>query len=305
MGLVHLLRSRKALAKSIQVSSSINSKRPLSERSALMERLSVLIKEKISKFRCSDHSGTEELVLRASSDIYEEMKSSLNADHCSYCSISLITCVRCIHNVEDNANVETIYADSVSDWSSRKASKIHVVVFDDLIQRMPSLASVVLTGPLLSAINNAKSPFLARESIKLLSMLYKHDGTQAEELMSKKASDTLKECCSRVADTLKGALGNASLQKAKDRNEVLLATKRLVHYMKVQKEGLLTDAELCELQDTLKTVGENCESARTKQMCSQLSDTITGLERRDKVQDSKPKRSKTSKTPKSRKKQKK
>ena len=102
-----------------------------------MERLSALVKEKISKFRCSDRPGAQELALKASSDICEELMSSLNGAHCSCCSVALITAVRCIPNVEENADAKALYVDSTRDWSCRKATKIHACVFDDLIQRMP------------------------------------------------------------------------------------------------------------------------------------------------------------------------
>ena len=96
-----------------------------------------MVKDKISKFRCSDSSTSEELALKASSGIYEEMKHSLDLSHCAVCSVALITAVRCIPNVEDNAEVKSIYVGALDEWSSRKTSKIHACVFDDLIQRMP------------------------------------------------------------------------------------------------------------------------------------------------------------------------
>ena len=135
--LVPLLRSRKALARSIQASSIVNVKKSLNERNALVKHLSALVREKISKFRGSDLPGAGELALKASSDIWEELMSSLNGVHCSCCSVALITAVRCIPNVEENADVKAMYVDSVREWSSRKATKIHACVFNDLIQRMP------------------------------------------------------------------------------------------------------------------------------------------------------------------------
>ena len=134
-------------------------------------------------------------------------------------------------------------------------------------------------------------------------MLYKNDGTKTEERLSEKASSSLKESCSEVAGTLKDALGNTSLQKTKDKNEILLATKQFIHYLKAREEGVLTDTEICALQGALKTAGENCTSTGTKQLCSQLSDAMSSLARQEQAKDTKPtKRSKTPKTPKSQKK---
>lgn len=135
--IVPILRSRKTIAKSIEALSPGNANKSLSQKNALIERLSALVKDKISKFRCSDQSEVEEVAMKAVSDIYEEMKHSLNAAHCSCCSVALITAVRCIPKVEENNEVKGIYLGAVEDWSSRKATKIHASVFDGLIQRMP------------------------------------------------------------------------------------------------------------------------------------------------------------------------
>mmetsp|Transcript_4912 Transcript_4912/g.11246 ORF Transcript_4912/g.11246 Transcript_4912/m.11246 type:complete len:1423 (+) Transcript_4912:56-4324(+) len=303
--IVPILRSRKAIAKSIQASSSANAKKSLNEKNALLDRLSLLMKDKISKFRCSEGSSSQEVALKASSDIYEEMKQSLNVSHCSCCSVALITAVKCIPNAEGSDEIKDIYSTAIDEWSSRKTTKIHSCVFDDLIQRMPSQASLILVEPLMTAAAGAHSPFLKCESIKLLSAIYKHDASNSEEVMSKDAKSAVTKCCSKVAETLKDALGDSSLKKAKHRDEVLSAIKNVVNYVKAQDEGILTESELCSLQETLKAVGGNCKSAGMKQLCVQVSDTISRLPRRSEVEEQKPKRSKTPKTPKSSKKPKK
>lgn len=135
--IVPILRAYKSLLKGIQSSSSTNAKKSLSERNALADRLSALVKNKLSKYRSCDASNVEELALKASTSIVEEMTRSLNAAHCSCCSVALITAVRCIPNVEDSQAVKELYVSVTNDWSCRKATKIHCCVFDDVIKRMP------------------------------------------------------------------------------------------------------------------------------------------------------------------------
>mmetsp|Transcript_7497 Transcript_7497/g.16230 ORF Transcript_7497/g.16230 Transcript_7497/m.16230 type:complete len:1444 (-) Transcript_7497:183-4514(-) len=298
--IVPILRSRRLIAKSIETSSSVNVKKSLSERKALLDRLTALVTGKISKFRCGDDSDAEEVALKASSDIYEEMKRSLNVDHCSCCSVALITVVRCIPGVEENSDIKDIYVGTVKDWSSRKATKIHACVFENLIQRMPSLASLILTEPLMVSARGAHSSFLKCESIKLVSSIYKHDGTKGEELLSKKAISSMKEYCNKFADTLTDALGDSSLQKSKHRDAVLTVTKHFINYVKSQDVGILTAEEIHALHNALKTVKANCRSVGMKKMCSHMSDTVTSLSKREA-----PKRTKPNKVPKSSKKQKK
>ena len=298
--IVPILRSRKAIAKSIQSSTSTNTKKSLSEKNALMERLSTLVKDKISKYRCSDGSSSAgELAVKASSDIYEEMKHSINLAHCSCCSLALITTIRCIPDVEDNTEVKDIYVSAIKDWSTRKATKIHACVFEDLILRMPSLASLILVEPLMAAASGAHSPFLKCESIKLMSSIYKNDASNSDNM---KANSAMKKDCSKVANALEGALGDSNLQKAKHRDEVLISTKHFVNYVKAQNEVILTESELSSLQQTMKKAGGKCKGGM-KNLCSQVLETIASLLKD--AQDEEKKPNKRPKAPKSSKKQKK
>ena len=135
--LLPILKARKVLAKSAQVSTDANARKVADEKKTLTDRLSSLIKDKLSKYRCTGEEVDLELVLKASSDIYDETKSSLNSAQCSCCSLALVTLVRCIPDVEDCVDVKKIYSDAVSNWSTQKSTKIHSLLFGDLIQRMP------------------------------------------------------------------------------------------------------------------------------------------------------------------------
>jgi len=291
--IVPILRSRKAIEKSIASSTSTNTKKSLSEKKALLDRLTVLVKDKISKFRISANESSEELVLKASSDIYEEMKRSLSLAHCSCCSVALITTLRCIPNVEDSDEVKDIYVSAIDDWSSRKATKIHTCVFEDLIHRMPSLASLILIEPLAAASKDAHSPFMKCSSIKILSSIYKHDGS--EESMSQKAISNTKKSCSKVVETLISSLADSSLtHKAKLRDEVLNSTKHFINYIKGHEdEGLLSSAELSSLKQSISEVGDK-KSGRVKQNCEQLVEALSKIDLAEKK-----KQSKRTKTPKS------
>lgn len=134
--------------------------------------------------------------------------------------------------------------------------------------------------PLVAAANNARSPFLKCESIKLLSAIYKHDVSKSEEGMSVNARREMKLYCSKVAAAFDRALGDSSLQKSKHRDEVLLSTKNFILYLKSHEEGILGESDLSSLQSTLKTVEGNINSAGMKQLCSQVSVMITSLPRK-------------------------
>ena len=296
-----ILRYRKALAKSIQSSTaSGHGKKALEEKNVLVDKLSMLLKDRISQYRCSgEDSEDSEIAMKASLDIFNEMKRSLNSADCSCCSIALITSVRCVADAEDNDGVKEIYTSCISDWSTRKASKIHSCVFQDLIKRMPNLASTALINPLIEATKKGNSAFIKCESVRLLAAIF-HE-CSADEKLSDKARNTMKETSSAVAKSLSEGLADSSLQKkAKHRDEIINAVKHFVNFLKVQNEGILLESELSTLQKSLSEAGDRCNSAGMKQMCSQVCKVIEGLPR----QEERAKRSKATKTPKSSKKKK-
>lgn len=299
---VPILRYRKALAKSIQSStSSGQSKKALDEKNALIDKLSMLLKDKVSKFRCSsEDSDVSEVALKASLEICDEIKRSVNSADCSCGSIALITSVRCILNSEENEEIKGIYLRLINDWATRKASKIHSCVFEDVIKRMPSLASTALINPLSEASQTGHSAFIKCESVRLLAAIF--HGCSATETLSNKARSIMKESSSNVAKSLVEALADPSLQKPKHRDEVVQSTKHFVNFSKDQKDGVLTDQELSSLKESLSAVGNKCKSKGIKQVCEQMCEVIANeVPRRP---DDKTKRLKSSKTPKSIKKKK-
>lgn len=296
-----ILRYRKALAKNIQSStSSGQSQKVLNEKNAILDKLSMLLKDRVSKYRCkSEDSDVSEVAMKAATEIYEEMKRSLNSADCACSSIALITSVRCIPNSEENEEVKDIYTSLINDWSTRKASKIHSCVFEDLIKRIPSIATVALIRPLSEASQTGHSAFIKCESVRLLAAIF--HGCSADETLSDKARSMMKESSSNVAKSLSEALADSSLQKAKHRDEVMHAAKHFVNFAKVQKDGVLTESELFTLKESLTAAGKKCNSKGMKQMCRHVCEAIADVPRRT---DDKAKRSKAPKTPKSTKKRK-
>jgi len=66
-----ILRYRKVLAKNIQSStSSGQSKKALDEKNAILDKLSMLLKDRVSKYRCrSEDSDVSEVAMKASSEM--------------------------------------------------------------------------------------------------------------------------------------------------------------------------------------------------------------------------------------------
>ena len=298
-----LLRYRKAIAKSIQSStSSRQSDKGIKEKNNILDKLSMLVKDRLSKYRCrSEDSDVSAIATNASKEIVEELKRSVNSADCSCGSIALITSVRCITNFDESEEVKNMYTRLLDDWATRKTSKIHSCVFNDVIKRLPSLASVALITPLSNASQKGHSAFIKCESIRFLAATFHVCST--DETLTDRARCTMKESCSIVAKTIARALTDSSLEKAKRRGEVMSAAKQFVNFIRDQKEGILTESELSNLKESLSKAGQESKSKGTKQMSSKICETISVIPRRC---DEKIKRSKSAKTktPKSTKKRK-
>ena len=276
--MVPILRSYKLIAKSIEkTSTSTIASKSLNEKKALMGRLTSLVIEKLSKFRCSSDEldASSESIQKAVSDMAEEMKHSLNLAHCSICSVALITVLRCMPDADSNTEVATIYANAVQDWMSRKSTRIYTCVFEDLIQRLPSLATAVLVEPLIEAANNAHSGYLKCESLRLLSTFYRGDrGTK--DITSKKNQTILNGSCHKVAAILKESLCDASLNKAKNKDEVMNAVKHFTSYAK-SHTSFISAADLIGLKEALDSVADSTKSTGMKNMCSKVAEEIAEI----------------------------
>ena len=271
-----ILRSFKALTKSLEKSTSTSqSIKTVNEKKSLLDKLASLIKDRLSKFRCGDVTGDDTQLLRkAILDISEELKHSLSLAHSSCCSISLVTLIRCIPGVEKDSEVASIYSNALKDWSTRKSTKIHTCVFDDLIQRMPSLATVVLTEPLITSAKDAHSGFLKCECIRLISLLYRGEMSSGEEALSEMAQTILSSGCNRTAVVLKESLCDASLHKVKNSDEVLNASKHFLSHVKAHP-STITLASCNDLRMALKTAADLTKSIGTKNTCLKLADEVS------------------------------
>lgn len=299
--MVPILRSYKSIAKSIEkTSSSTIASKSLHEKQALMDRLATLILEKLSKFRCSSDEldASSESIQKAVSDIAEEMRHSLNLAHCSICSVALITVLRCMPDADSNTELAAVYANAVQDWMSRKSTRIYTCVFDDLIQRLPSLATAVLVEPLIEAVKNAHSGYLKCESLRLLSSFYRGD-RGSKDITSKKNQSMLNGSSGKVASILKDSLCDTSMQKTKNKEEVMNAVKHFVSYAK-SHSSFIPIADLTGLKEALDSVADATKSTGTKNMCLKVAEEIAEIVKQVAPQ-SKPPKSATKKKKKSKK----
>jgi hypothetical protein len=166
---------------------------------------------------------------------------------------------------------------------------------------MDSLATVVLAQPLITAAKDAHTGFLRCESLRLLSLLFRRDKNTSEETLSEKAQTVLNNSCNNFAITLKDSLCDSTLDKSKNKEEILNAVKHLVAYAK-SHAAEMKKSNIDDLQKALHTAAASTKSAGTRGICSRLADELSEVaQHADKDSDTKPPKSSSKKKKKSKK----
>jgi hypothetical protein len=137
-----LLQARKDMEKAIEKASAnqLGKKAAVSdsEKRALVEKLTSLIKTKVCKLKWSrDKQPSSDDVTELSVDLMNQVRKSTSTEHASCCSSSLLTMLKSLTNVDDMIEASRVYSDALREWSTKRTTKLPTSPFDDLIQHLP------------------------------------------------------------------------------------------------------------------------------------------------------------------------
>jgi len=297
MTLLPMLRSIRSLERSISgaVSNETAEGRgsaTVSEKRALRDRLEFFLKTKVcrtQKYDAGKESKGEAIDLHEkyiAEEILEEARKGVEKEHSSRCSLALITVLRMLVHKGDSACVEVskeIYTIAVKEWSAKKAKRLDVSLFDDLLNKLPRLARVVLPMPLSVAAKDGKSLFLKSESLRLLASLYKLPKLDAvsstmdsDAEQGKLGQRALGDAAVAVTEAIGAALKDADLKKSKKRvRDILKAAESLVLFASstVLVDEALGDV-LCELSIILQSTESDSHTQAVKSLCKKLTKDI-------------------------------
>ena len=119
----------------------------LSEKWALCERLGHLLKTSVCRAQVHDAGKEKKGELIDSNEKYiaeeiaEESRKGVEKEHCSRCSRSLIIVPIMLIQKGESSCIEVskeIFYISVKEWSARKAKRLDVYLFDDLVNKLHS-----------------------------------------------------------------------------------------------------------------------------------------------------------------------
>jgi len=136
-----VLNPRRKIEKSLKKSIESGPKSGTGEKQALLDRLTSFLNVKLCKMRLSSMPLESPVNVEYASnlvvEIVDEAKWATSKDHTSCCSGGLVLVLRTLPSVTDTLSVTSPLADAVSEWSTKRTTRLEASLFNELIVHMP------------------------------------------------------------------------------------------------------------------------------------------------------------------------
>jgi len=276
MMVVPLLTLKGQLEKSLvttkQFSTEVSSKRTSShvDKLAFSNRLVSVLQNKLFKLRFEGSIGVEDSTTLAMK-VLDIAKKSQSPIHNKLYSSAILFIMKAVSENFDNSVsfAKEIYVDALNAWSSKKATKLTSLLFDDLVSRNQSVATVALVNPLSVCAQNARSAYLKGECFRLISTMFsispKEFGVTKEEVQ---VIDVLKRATIPVLSAFEKGLKEDKLMKAKHIKKILKCSEKLISFnISHGKCEELWDKKY-DLKSTLSKFFDKCSSPSLRSICA-------------------------------------
>ena len=263
-----LLKARRELEKSISALAEGQGpgKGGLNEKRSLLERITSVLKTKICKLKINrNHEGS---AVAAADSIIAEAKKSPNISHCKCCSTALMFVLKFATDVESKESIGSFYRLALTEWSTKKSSKLHSVLFEDAIIRFPAFAAMSFGGGLSAAAESGRSTFIKSESFRLLSLLY---DTKVDGIVL-----LLKSILTSSVNSVMVGLGEKdSMLTAKECRELLKLTESMISFAVASVSDKTTWELLNSLSPLLNSLAGKSKSDGVQKLCTKLVSSIS------------------------------
>jgi urease gamma subunit len=107
-----------------------------SEKRALLERLTSLLKNKLCKIRCSKGSQDQsDDAVGLVDQLMNQARKSSSTENLSCCSVALLATLKNMTDIDDMINASRVYGKALTEWSTRRTTKLQTNLFDDFVQQ--------------------------------------------------------------------------------------------------------------------------------------------------------------------------
>ena len=164
-----LLTTRRKLEKSLLSGVKVGKKAGASdsEKRALVEKLTSLMKTKLFKLKTFPEIGVLEFS-KLLSDIMDETRKADTDGQLSCCSSALIALCKMSNSSEALASLSSGYGDLVNEWSTKRTTRLKITIFSDLVQQQTRYVPVHIsllsflssTNQCISFQHGSNTPFI-------------------------------------------------------------------------------------------------------------------------------------------------
>lgn len=271
LSLLPLLKARRELDKSliVMLETKASGKGGHSEKRSLLERITSVLTTKISKLKIK--KDPIESVVTTAEAILTEARKSPSASHCLCCSAAMMFVLKFAIDEHSRKTIGSFFEVALVEWSTKRSSKLHSVLFEDVITRYPAFAVTSIGAALSSSASNGRSPFKMAESFQLLSLLY-----------STKEADAVQPLKLQMVSSVQSAISALSkdspMLTTKRCRDVLKAVESMVSFALMHVKDKKTWELLNVLTPLLTTLGESSKSDGVQKICTNLvSNIATGM----------------------------
>jgi len=276
------LHHRKAVSLLVQKAVESGAKIGTGDKKALLERLTILLKQKLCKLRLSsmpfgsdvDKSQANDLI----SHLTSEALKSKDKDHISCCSSCMLFVLRTLSpSPETTATASSAYGQVVCDWSTKRTSGESLLT--DLITHNLLLAQAALSAPLSQATQDARSPFLKLQAYKLLALLFAgKPNTDKDSLsdMEKISAVKIHESQKDLLSSIQSSISDEQMATPKRARVILKTVEKFLPFL----SNPVPSDNINGVRDAIKNIGrednQGLESA-SKKLIEMIDERIKAL----------------------------
>ena len=280
---IPLLSYRRDIEKMIAKGSGKGADSGIGEKRAMLDRLTSLLKTKIFKTKFSGLEWTEpfdtlEFAAHYSSKLMGQAKDKVSKDHQSCCSNGLIALIRAIPDTKEKLASAQFYSDAVSEWATKRTTRLESALFDELIHQNPVVAQAILVDPLTVATRSARTAYLKSESFRMLSLLYNPNLNTNSSALEKNATEALAKAAASVLESVTIAFKDSEMKKTKRIREVTKTAEKTIAFLAITpSSSSLPLTRIGELSMALDQVKDDSDSKGVKNDCNKLQFAIKEL----------------------------
>ena len=254
------------------------------EWNTLLKALTNFLKSKLLKSKMSTMTWTESIDPKEHCrQVVQEVLalSQLNAstkEHKILCYQTLPTLLRCLPSWDTRVEITAeVYSGAVTEWATKKSSRITSPLFEELLLRDSCMAQIVLVKPLASAIAETTARFIKSECFRVIADIYNPKLNKGSTDAEKQALKNLATCREIFIKGTVSALRDSEMLKSKGVKEILRTTEKVLTSGSTSDEAKsspLSKSSWELLEDGLQFALTNTNSENAKQLCQSFLEKV-------------------------------